>query len=127
MKNRFRFSLFLIAFIASAATFAQTDDFESIGKAFKASSAAEMATHFNSRVELSVPGSDDAYSKAQAEMILKDFFAKNPAKNFSTNHKGSSGAGTRFMNGTLETSNGTYKVYVVLKGNMINELRIEHI
>ncbi|MSQ79538.1 MAG: DUF4783 domain-containing protein [Flavobacteriaceae bacterium] len=104
---------------------AQTDAFDDIAKQIKAGSAAGLSGHFNSSLELSIGDNDEAYSKSQAEMIAKDFFTKNPPKNFTINHKGSSGASTRYANGVYESSTGNFKVYILIKGNVINELRFE--
>ena len=117
------FLLLLIHF--SLNTFAQTDVFDDIAKNIKTADASHLAGFFNTTVELSMPGNNDAFSKTQAEMIMKDFFARNSPKNFTINHRGGSGTTSRFANCTLETSSGVFKVYIYMKGNEINELRFE--
>jgi len=42
--------------------------------AIKAGNSKELAKYFGPTVEIILPGSDGAFSKAQAEMIMKDFF-----------------------------------------------------
>lgn len=121
MKNIILASLLF----ASLAFQPYADMFDDIGRHIKAGNAGALAGFFNSTLELSIGEQDDAYSKSQAEMMLRDFFAKNPPKNFTISHKGSSGAGTRYANGLYESSTGNFKVYVLLKGNLINELRFE--
>ncbi len=64
----------------------------------------ELAIHFNTTLDLSVPGKDGTYSKVQAELIIKDFFEKNKPKSFKINHEGSSNDGSKYAIGTLTTS-----------------------
>jgi hypothetical protein len=57
---------------------AKADIFDDIALALKTGNSKELAKYFRPRVELKVGSNEDIYSKAQAEMILKDFFEKNP-------------------------------------------------
>lgn len=104
---------------------AQGDKLDECAKNIKSSNIAALAASFNSTIELSLPNNEAAYSKSQAEMILKDFFLKNVPSNFVIDHKGNSGGNSKFANGTLETSTGRYKVYILIKGNTIYELRFD--
>ena len=45
--------------------------------ALKAGNASEMAKLLSSSVDLNIPGNEGVYSKAQAQLILKDFFSKH--------------------------------------------------
>lgn len=70
------------------------------------------------------------YSKAQAEMVLKDFFSKNSPKSFTIIHRGVSKEGARYAIGTLTTTQGqNIRTYFFFKesGGMayIQELRFE--
>ncbi len=111
--------------ILISTTSAQTDVFDTFAKNIKTSNVSALSSSFNTTIELGLPNNDDAYSKSQAEMILKDFFAKNTPSNFIIDHKGTSGGNSRFANGTLETNTGRYKVYILVKGNIIYELRFD--
>jgi hypothetical protein len=65
----------------------------------------------------------------QAEMVLRDFFAKNTVQSFEVIHKGSSGEGSSYGIGTLKTSIQSFRVYYFVKqkgGNsFIQEMRFE--
>ena len=63
---------------------------ENITTAIRAGNSAELAKYFNSSLEIVLPGNDGAFSKAQGEMIMKNFFAKSAPVSFSVNQKGNS-------------------------------------
>jgi hypothetical protein len=115
--------------MAPAITKAQAPDSEAIAQAFKTGNAKELSRFFSPNVELKILAKEDVYSKTQAEIILKDFFAKNPPRNYTSVHNGTSKAGAQYTIGQLTTSNGTFRTYYFLKksGNtfLIQELRLE--
>ena len=115
----------VICFATVATVLAQTDQLDDCARNIKTSNVTALGASFNSTIELSLPGNDAAYSKSQAEMILKDFFTKNIPSNFVIDHKGTSGGNSKFANGTLDTSTGRFKVYILIKGNIIYELRFD--
>lgn len=88
-----------------------------------------VAGFFNPTVELNLPGNEGLYSKAQAELLLKDFFSKNTPKTFVSKHDGVAQDGSKYSIGSLETSAGNYRTYFYLKNIngtfFIKELRIE--
>lgn len=86
-----------------------------VASAIQSGNAAEVAKHFNTMVDLTLPGYDDTYSKTQAGQILKDFFAQNPVKGFKTTRQGSSPDGSLFNIGSLDTGKKTYRVYFIIK------------
>lgn len=86
--------------------------------ALKSGNASQLAKYFDSRVDISLPNKSDNFSKNQAEMILKDFFASNEVKGFQVKHKGENN-GSQFCIGVLQTKNGNFrtKLYMKQKGN----------
>jgi hypothetical protein len=99
---------------------------ENIAAAIKAGNSKELATYFGSTVEIILPGSDGAFSKAQAEMIMKNFFAKTPPVSFTVNQKGNSTGGAQFMIGTYKSKSETLNVYILMKP-VSNQLLIQQI
>ena len=99
-----------------------------ISLALKAGSASELVKYMNESVELVILDKEGIYSKSQAEMILKDFFSKNPPKKFSLLHQGGK-AESNYGIGSLETGKDSFRVYFLLKskGNrsVIHQFRIE--
>ncbi|MCW3462699.1 DUF4783 domain-containing protein [Chitinophaga nivalis] len=118
------------AFTLSASSFGNTvaGPFEDVVSAIKQGDASSLSRFLDNNVEINIAGKANSYSKAQAEVILKDFFSKNQVKTFELVHQG--GEGSRFGIGTLATSGGTYRLSFFLQkkgGSMVlNELRFEN-
>ena len=53
-------------------------DLENIAAAISSGNSKELATYFDNTVEVKIANKEGAYSKSQAEAIIKDFFTKNP-------------------------------------------------
>ena len=102
---------------------------DDIASLFRTGNSNGISKYFEANVDLKVLDQEDVYSKSQAELILKDFFAKHTPKSFSLVHNGLSKNGAKFAIGSLVTSAGTYKTYYLLKktGELftIQQLRIE--
>lgn len=117
-------SLALSSFVAVAGPF------EDVVSALKGGNVAALSKYFDNMVEIAMPNNTNSYSKSQAEIILKDFFARNPVKDFKLIHQGSSGEGSTFGIGNLVTSNGVYRAtfFFRQKGNtiLLQELRFEN-
>ena len=104
-----------------------TDD---VAAAIKTGNASNVSKFFSANVDLKILDKEDVYSKAQAELILKDFFAKNPIKSFAVIHKGTSKTGDQFVIGSYETSAGKkFRSYFLFKKEgtalTIQQLRFE--
>jgi inhibitor of KinA sporulation pathway (predicted exonuclease) len=89
-----------------------------------------MSRFFDDIVTITMKGTQSAYSKAQAEMILKDFFSKNVVKEFIVMQNGTApNNNSRYAIGNLNTSNGTYQLYILLKlkdkNFLLHEIRFE--
>ena len=109
----------------SSFTFIGIDE---VVNAVKSGNAAQVAKYFDNTVEISLPDKSNSYSKSQAEIVLKDFFANNPVKGFDIIHKGEN-AGSQYCIGTLLTKNGSFRttIYMKQKGDVqvLQELRFE--
>ncbi len=86
-----------------------------IGTAMKSGSSKELIKYCNTTVEIKIDGKSSNYSQAQAEVVLKDFFTRNPAKNFSYIHQGSSPEGLKYNIGRYVHDKGTYRVVMFIK------------
>lgn len=121
----------VILLFISVNCFAAVDLYDEIADAMRSGDAHKIAANFDAKVDLALGSQEDVYSKAQAELLLKDFFSKNPSKSFTLVHKGSSKEGTLFAVGTLVSTNGkTFRVSFVMKSlngkNTMQELRFEN-
>jgi len=56
---------------------------EPIVSAIESGSSSDLARFFDSSISMNVNGQQGEYSKNQAEIVLKDFFKKNPSRGFS--------------------------------------------
>lgn len=106
----------------------RADTASEIDGAIKSGNSKSVAAYFADNVDLKILNDEDVYSKAQAEMILKDFFAKHAVKSFSVLHN-SVKNDSKYCIGALETANGKYRLYYLLKKTgdkmLIHQFRIE--
>ena len=100
-----------------------------VAAAIQAGNAAEVAKYFNTMIDLTLPGYDDTYSKAQAGQILKDFFSQNPVKSFKVTRQGSSPDGSQYTIASLETGKKVFRVYFIIKTingqNLVQQLQVQ--
>lgn len=103
---------------------------KTIDQAIEAGNASKVAEHFTKKVDLSLPGTDDVYSKAQAEQILKEFFQEHPPEELVLEHQGTSRLKDRYHIGKLSTEEGDFRITYFMKqmdsGTRIKKLRIEN-
>ena len=113
--SRLHYLLISVGILLSSFTVSYNID--EVLAALRAGNASQLAKYFDSRVDISLPNRSDNFSRNQAEMILKDFFASNEVKNFVVKHKGEN-AGSQFCIGLLQTRNGNFrtKLYMKQKG-----------
>jgi hypothetical protein len=125
-KNLLMIFLFAGTFLFTIPAIAQIPD--EIILSLKSGNSRSLSEYFNQNVELVVPESDNVYSKAQAQLIVSDFFSSHPPQSFSVIHQGGKEE-AQYVIGNLGTQKGTFRVYFLLKKsdgkNYIHQLRIE--
>lgn len=133
MKQKFMKSLltsFMTVAIVMMSSFAQPTTIDEVIGALRSGDAEALSRYFDDNVELTLPVKSDSYSKAQAQVILKDFFGNNGVKGFELKHKGDSPGG-HYCIGTLQTKSGNYRAHVFMKskGNkeVVKEIRFQSI
>lgn len=109
---------------------AQSGLTDAISSALKAGDASGVSRYFGPSVDITINNSTSTYSRAQGELVLRDFFNKNAVRDFEVQHSGnSSSRPATFTIGYLSTNNGRYKVYMWLKprdgGFFLKEIRFE--
>ncbi|PKP43502.1 MAG: DUF4783 domain-containing protein, partial [Bacteroidetes bacterium HGW-Bacteroidetes-12] len=97
MKKLFTATLIILTFSA----FVNPLINDNIAKALKAGNSAAVANFFNTTVDLTLPNNEGVFSKAQAELILKTFFANNKPSDFKVVHDGESKNNTLYSIGNL--------------------------
>ena len=104
----------ILATVFALSSFTTPTSINEVVNAIKSGNAASVSKYFDNTVEITINGKSTNYSKAQGEVVLRDFFANNTVKSFSVLHQGESG-GAEFCIGTLFTSNGSYRTTLNLK------------
>jgi hypothetical protein len=118
----------LISVFYGVSVYAQNSLPQSIVSATAAGNARDLAAGFNDNIELVLPQKSGIFSKSQAEMVLKDFFSKNPPSSFKVIHEGSR-QNASFAIGNYKSGNSFYRFYFLTKKTnnkvLIHQLRIE--
>lgn len=124
------FGFLLLGTIVMFSSFAQNSSIDEVIGALRSGNATELSRHFDDNVELILPEKSDSYSKAQAQLIIKDFFGNNGVKGFDLKHKGDAPGG-HFCIGTLQTNAGNFRTNVFMKSKngkeVVREIRIQSI
>lgn len=128
MKRKAGTWILIIGFcLVSVAVLA--DVFDNIAQAFRAGDAKAIAKYFDNNIELRIADKGSVYSRNQAELVLKEFLNNNAPKAFNVVHRGSSAKGALYAIGTMETSKGNYRTYILVKEvggkQYIEELQFE--
>lgn len=108
------FTYIVVISWAALTSFTVQSDIDNVINALRNGDAGELAKYLDENIELTLPEKSDNYSKAQASLILKDFFTTNGVKNFDVKHKGEQSGG-QFCIGTLQTKAGNYRTTVFMK------------
>jgi len=101
---------------------------DAVATAIRSGDAAQLSPYLDLRVDISLPDKSDTYSKAQAEMVIRDFFSTNGVKNFQIKQKGEN-ADCIYCIGMLQTNNGNYRTCLFFKQRgdkqFLEELRFQ--
>jgi hypothetical protein len=124
------FTSLLVVPLILFSSFVQQSNIDEVIGALRSGNADELSKYFDDNVELTLPDKSDSYSKAQALLILKDFFTNNNVKTFEVKHKGDNGNG-QFCIGTLQTKSGNFRttVFMKMKGDkeLVKNIRFQAI
>jgi len=124
------FTSLLVASVVFFSSFTQLNNIDAVIGALRTGDATELSGYFDDNIELTLPDKANSYSKAQAIVILKDFFSNNAIKNFEVKHKGNNN-GAQFCIGTLQTQSGNFRttVFMKIKNNkeVVKDTRIQSI
>lgn len=103
---------------------------EDINNSIKTGNTTKFISYLADPVDLTLPKTDDSFSKSQAEVILKKFFNENKVKNFTQKQTGKSVDNSVFIIGTYESQNNkTFRSYILIKNfggkNLIQFIEFE--
>ena len=120
----------LLACIVLLSAFSKQSSIDEVIGALRSGNSNELSRFFDDNVDLTLPDKSDSYSKAQAQLIVKDFFGNNRVKGFDLKHKGDSPGG-HFCIGTLQTNSGNFRTNVFMKmkngREVVKEIRFQSI
>jgi hypothetical protein len=83
-----------------------------IVSAIQVGSSSELARFFNPTISMNINGQQGDYSKSQAEIVLKDFFKKNPPLDFSIVFKNENQNSVSTYIGEYTSGQNSYKVFI---------------
>lgn len=122
--------LFLVAVVLLSSV-KMEGSIDDVISALRSGNSAELSNYFDESIELTLPDKSDSYSKAQAQLIVKDFFSNNGVKGFELKHKGDAPSGGHFCIGTLQTNAGNFRTNVFMKAKngreVVKEIRFQSI
>ncbi|MEN2280642.1 DUF4783 domain-containing protein [Algoriphagus sp. SE2] len=75
-------------------------------------SSSDLAKFFESSISLNVNGQQGSYSKNQAEIVIRDFFKKNPSQGFSIVYSSETNPSLSSFIGDYLSEEGTFKVFI---------------
>jgi hypothetical protein len=102
---------------------------DDVVSAIKVGDAGRMSKYFDSRVEITLHDKTNAYSRSQAEMILRDFFSGAEINAFRIMHRGNSND-SEYCVGNLSTKSGVFRttIFMKIRGDkkLLHEIRFEN-
>jgi hypothetical protein len=108
--------LILLGFFTFNQVNAQNNIIDDISLGFANSDQQTIAKYIGNKVEINLFDLSSVYSKAQAEMVLKDFFDKYEVQSFQLfNKNNATGGPSKFAIGNLNTRNGNFRIFFILK------------
>lgn len=108
--------LILLGFFTFNQVNAQNNIIDDISLGFANSDQQTIAKYIGNKVEINLFDLSGVYSKAQAEMVLKDFFDKYEVQSFQLFNKNNANGGpSKFAIGNLNTRNGNFRIFFILK------------
>lgn len=116
--------IFLISLLSFSFTVKDLND--DIANALKQGNSTELVKFFAEKVSVKVLNQEDLLSKSQAQALIEDFFNKHKVKSYQTSHTSIVNSNQQFITGSMDTSNGKFRISILVRGSVISQFRIEH-
>jgi len=94
---------------------AQTLPYSKLVSAFEQNNADAIVALSKDKVLINILGTEGAYSKSQAVLVLKDFFTKKPGNSFDFIFKGQESSEGSFSIGTYTSKSEKFRVTIHFK------------
>lgn len=120
-----------LLFVLSITTFSYSQDklYADIERAFQQGDEKTILANVSDKLLFEIDKKESVYSKSQAEMILRDFFAKNKPSSFKLIFKGKAKGNSAYAVGIMESGTKTFRITMTLKESgtlfKIEQLAIE--
>jgi hypothetical protein len=111
----FILSLFLSVFLSFQPIFGNEGEVDSIDPVISAidgGSSGDLAKFFDSSISLNVNGQQGDYSKNQAEIVIRDFFKKNPSMGFKVVFRNETNPSLISYIGDYQSTADSFKVFI---------------
>lgn len=117
------FYTFLTALFLSMGT-PQSAPYTKVEAAFEQNNADAIVSMSKDKVLINILGTEGAYSKSQAILVIKDFFTKKPGNSFDFMFKGEESSEGSFAIGTYVSKSERFRITLHFK-KIGNEFKIE--
>ena len=104
--------LFFLFWVSPSVESGSVSQIDPIITAIQGGSSSELARFFYPTISLNINGQQGEYSRNQAEIVLKDFFKKNPPLEFSLVFKNENQNSVSTYIGEYASGQSSYKVFI---------------
>ena len=125
-----KYLLFLCCLISiQSSLFAQNNRaaLDEIAGAIRSNRVQEIWKYFDNFVPITINNNQSNYSHNQAQQVLRDFFDKNPPREFKVMDSGAPTPSSPYLIASFNSPNGKYIMYVLLKQKDANSYQIKEI
>lgn len=118
----------LIIPVIALLSFTVFSSLDPIIEAFKSGKVEQISPYLDESLEINIDGKTHTYTKKDALVFLKGFFASHAVTSFKIIHKSES-TGSAYFIGNLVTSDGTFRTTLYVKdksgSTLLQEIRFE--
>ena len=114
-STRFFLFIWLLLAVGLSSRAQGADQLSAVRAAIAGGSSRGLAQFLAPSVEVGFDGDKQSYNATQTELVMKNFFAKNPPASFDIVHQGASNDGIPYAVGHYVGKNGSYQIFIKLK------------
>lgn len=111
--------------MSTSSIFAQTDLVDTLNQAFTDADTAVLANILADEVTVSLIDEEESMSKEEALAAVSSFFSEHEVASFEHKHDGQAKDGSSFAIGEILSGDETFRTYVVIIDEKIEELCID--
>jgi hypothetical protein len=119
------FFYFILGLVLLPGPIPAQDTGSEIHQLFKQGKYQELNKYFADKLTVKVIQQEDFLNKSQAETVIKNFFDKHAFVSLQNSRLSGNPEQFQYITGTLKTSNGEFRLSILVKKNQIHQYRIE--